>query len=739
MAPNFNSIFLMSAAARAARLAKQKQKNELKAKQSMVLLQNKLATAKEELKSIKKIIEQSEEPQSFVGYSVNEVLQDLLDHSNGSTIDFTNATYEVAMQIKAVSPKAYSILEKQIGFPAQSQVEAKYKAAIADIPEKLTNIERVGDMVNLWKEKSGISKSVNIDACLAVDALYFKPDFKITENDCISGTGITEELKIGLPEGSFKHFDSNPSTLQAFLELNWEKIVKSGVVFQIQPYNVVYKPFVVHIRPSTNGKASEEIVDLLYRIKDTVKNRRITIKSFAFDGDNAYKQLHTMYFESYIHKVLKSNQINTSYTHSLRIVSDYLHLLKRLRYRLLSSIIHSGFNTDTDKILVDELQKVLDEMGEVVWRNEPYTKMHDKLPLELFKTENLLKLIESKQFTAAAYWFPITLSNIAINQKDIGFEYRDFLLKCSFYFLVYYYECWERADGDLRQRKNGENLDVTFYTKDLLIEFTNTLHAHIQLMHNVEKYNFNRNSSTPLEHKFAYGRAKSHNINTLTRFIHVISSLQGVETEKILKEVASFEEEADKIRGRFLRSGITVESKNEDSAVYAIDSEVEDDLPFSPQNVAKAFLLIAGFDVQVSDIVDYEDAFCWTEYFLTNFIDDEPEKRKIRKSITLNTFRYGVDNCQNSRKFITGKPGSAPLTTHQHRKYEFKTQLFQTMCEQRLGGPPNKENLLEILEIIKKADPNCPHPPKASQSKGEIYSWIIDNLQTYFVLLDQYP
>ena len=44
----------MSAAARAARLAKQKQKNELKAKQSMVLLQNKLATAKEELKSIKK-------------------------------------------------------------------------------------------------------------------------------------------------------------------------------------------------------------------------------------------------------------------------------------------------------------------------------------------------------------------------------------------------------------------------------------------------------------------------------------------------------------------------------------------------------------------------------------------------------------------------------------------------------------------------------------------------------------
>ena len=56
-APNFYSIFLMSEATRAARIAKQKQKCELKAKRSIVLLQNKLATAKEELKSLKNFIE----------------------------------------------------------------------------------------------------------------------------------------------------------------------------------------------------------------------------------------------------------------------------------------------------------------------------------------------------------------------------------------------------------------------------------------------------------------------------------------------------------------------------------------------------------------------------------------------------------------------------------------------------------------------------------------------------------
>ena len=171
-----------------------------------------------------------------------------------------------------------------------------------------------------------------------------------------------------------------------------------------------------------------------------------------------------------------------------------------------------------------------------------------------------------------------------------------------------------------------------------------------------------------------------------------------------LKKVSALRSVLNQSLVNSLSSGITVESKNEDSEAYAIDSELVDDLPYSPQNIAKAFLLFAGFDVEVSDIVDYEEAFCWTETFLSNFIDDDPEKRKARKSISLNTFRYGVDNCQNSRKFITGKPGYAPLTTHQHLKYEYKTQLFQEMCQTRLGGPPTKENLLEILEIIKAAD-----------------------------------
>ena len=48
-----------------------------------------------------------------------------------------------------------------------------------------------------------ISKSDIIEECLSVDALYFKPDFQITINDCILGTAFDDTTKSLLPSGSF--------------------------------------------------------------------------------------------------------------------------------------------------------------------------------------------------------------------------------------------------------------------------------------------------------------------------------------------------------------------------------------------------------------------------------------------------------------------------------------------------------------------------------------------------------
>lgn len=54
----------------------------------------------------------------------------------------------------------------------------------------------------------------------------------------------------------------------------------------------------------------------------------------------------------------KKNIINISNTKFLRIVSDFYHIIKRLRYRLLSSKIHAGFTINSISIDIDQLKKI---------------------------------------------------------------------------------------------------------------------------------------------------------------------------------------------------------------------------------------------------------------------------------------------------------------------------------------------------------------------------------------------
>ena len=124
--------------------------------------------------------------------------------------------------------------------------------------------------------------------------------------------------------------------------------------FKIQPYNIQYKTFVVHIFPSVNGKGSQEIIDMLFKIRNLAKNRRVCIKSFAFDGDSSYRQLHMNYFKSYINVLINTNKFINLGTKIMRVTSDYYHLLKRLRYRLLSCIIHAGFAYDSDILIIQK-------------------------------------------------------------------------------------------------------------------------------------------------------------------------------------------------------------------------------------------------------------------------------------------------------------------------------------------------------------------------------------------------
>lgn len=206
--------------------------------------------------------------------------------------------------------------------PARMSSKKKYEEIISGFPEKLTNLKHINDIVNTFKKMSLISLSTKIDACLAVDAIYFTPDVTISEDSTIKGINFGAQKDVMVPNDSYKVFTKSPECFESFIKLNYEKVIKAGFVFQIQPYNIALKPFVVHVLPSPNGKANENVISILHQIRDEVKKRNINIRSYAFDGDNAYKNLHKMYYESYINKVIKTHTLGERSKNHIQIVSD---------------------------------------------------------------------------------------------------------------------------------------------------------------------------------------------------------------------------------------------------------------------------------------------------------------------------------------------------------------------------------------------------------------------------------
>lgn len=88
----------------------------------------------------------------------------------------------LAMEVQATSRKAYSLLVKKLAFPKERDIEFKIRDTVADIPDYLCNLENAKDIMTLYKKNNNIPQGKSIEACIAVDAIYFTPEnnsFKI--------------------------------------------------------------------------------------------------------------------------------------------------------------------------------------------------------------------------------------------------------------------------------------------------------------------------------------------------------------------------------------------------------------------------------------------------------------------------------------------------------------------------------------------------------------------------------
>jgi len=121
-----------------------------------------------------------------------EILKDLQKHAINIDEEYCESTIDLALRIHSVSARAYPILVEELYFPSINIVRYRFEKSISIFPEKLVHFENLYDVVQIYKEKTGISKSNPMDACLSVDAIYFTSDISITNEFIFTGIDLDE-------------------------------------------------------------------------------------------------------------------------------------------------------------------------------------------------------------------------------------------------------------------------------------------------------------------------------------------------------------------------------------------------------------------------------------------------------------------------------------------------------------------------------------------------------------------
>ena len=354
--------------------------------------------------------------------------------------------------------------------------------------------------------------------------------------------------------------------------------------------------------------------------------------------------------------------------------------------------------------------------------------MHDSLPLQLFDLDNLLNLFFAKYFQAVAFWFPISTSLYAIHQPELGFNTRYYLLQTAAWFLIFYQEELANTEKPLKQRKTKENLDVAFYTKELLIEFTNTIVCHLQLMTIMSNYSFDRNSTTPLEHKFGNSRLRARDVHTLKRFIRNISLMQNSQSD-VLKELKHFQKEL-KVPGRVNSFGVTVEKKDlQFSGDVMLDGVDSEQFMYSPQVFAKSVLAFSNFHPDLSEeFYDYEAVLNWGFNFLYEIQSVFPDfEQKKRRYINQNFYALGVK-----------KPGALGHFSSQYQPLALQKRrtLIHELFIDAFGPNYTKDNIIKALLKVKEHDQNgSMKVPNADVSVEKLIDWIAENFFPIFEFL----
>lgn len=293
--------------------------------------------------------------------------------------------------IRALGSKSYDYMRNYITLPCKQTLLEEHRDEMIQCAANLVDINMVPVLCHRFRERCCIGEHEEVDAVLSIDAMAMEPFL-----DPSNTTGIPHN---------------------------------SVFLFQILPLRCEQRAFPLHLMTRSSGSAGSDVVQLIDHLCTVLPDSGIMIRAVATDGDPAYNFYHERLFNTWL-PVFSKRGLDAavdSVSHSeTRIVSDFLHLLKNARSRLLNCNVTmsplgvAAFNAS-------QLNEHL-HLGSALTDLSMKGRMRDIYPLEIFTLENVCVLYDADQVNMALYILPYALLVHAIRNPGISVQMRRQLL-----------------------------------------------------------------------------------------------------------------------------------------------------------------------------------------------------------------------------------------------------------------------------------------------------------------------
>ena len=439
---------------------------------------------------------------------INDMQKNIHVHKNHRKWSFTTMSIFAVLFLSGFM--AYKHLNKSICTPSLYSMYCFLDSYKTLDVEKLTDINRVANLMHDYRKTNNIRNNTIIPGVLAVDAVSLTPHITIDDNGNIKG--IKDYIDVDLNSDDLERIKQTVKEQENLIRRLRNATINCAFVYYFQPLDPMYKCFPVFILGESSAKASTKQANMLETLACLLKENNFSTLIFAADGDNGYYkyvQQTIDKWDRFSRPILNFNDILFS--------NDVLHLIKRGRYILLShSIVLMNRNDETIKN--DVIMNVLD-LPISVFDNSKITKMHDSLPLKLFTIKNFLALEKNSIYNACAYFLPFTLLIESITAKDIDIDTRVDLLEVAAHYLVLYKEVFDSTPEYMRGAQQGSHECVLFGTR-IINDLLTTIISINSVINNFEgSVSLNRIGTNPLEHHFGLLRLRCKFNHSFSNFV----------------------------------------------------------------------------------------------------------------------------------------------------------------------------------------------------------------------------